>query len=601
MAKFFNKIKVNSAVEARSNFDLSCDHVTTMDFFIPKISYFKEIIPGESTNINVESYIRLQPLTVPTFGRMNLVHRAFFVPMRVIMKDWNEFITGLYNGLGYVRSEVPYIQNNSLAQYIVDNYAISVTADNPFDIQMRYAADDDRYYRLTTEGRTLVDRLNCVGIKLNWTYADTTKISFLAVIAIAKIVEDWYSNNQLYPTTSVNTFVNKIFNASTSNITSLLNGDDESINDSFDQVMAMLCYQGAYEQDYFTSAWNNPSGPNKQLMAYNTMNILNVDSAVMDYSVPSAQANSSDPVAHLYTSGSDALTQFALDSLKKLSDYLKRHQLAGGKALDRYLARFGVQLTSEKLNRSEYLGRDIVPVKIGDIMSNADTDGATLGAYAGTGVAYGDKGNFTIKSEQEYGYFVIISQLVPRIGYVQGIDRNALHVSREQFFTPEFDSLGAQAIATKELYSPMNFDKFNIATNGSNNKVFGYTPRYAEYKVGKDKLSGDYQFTSMNTGEDSWYTFRMFPWQNGDEDYLAGSMTSIGTEFLEGTPVDRAQYNRIFNAGADTYTADHFRCIFHFDVNASLPAKSLYDNYEFEDKGKEVTLQVNGTNINGDN
>lgn len=601
MAKFFNKIKVNSAVDARSNFDLSCDHVTTMDFFTPKISYFKEVIPGETTSINVESYIRLQPLTVPTFGRINLVHRAFFVPMRVIMKDWNQFITGLYNDLGYVRNEVPYILNSYLAKHIVNTFATQVEEGEPYDVQIRYDANDDRYYKLTTEGRTIVDRLNCLGIKLNWTYSDTTKISLLPIVAFAKIVEDWYSSNQLYPTTSVSTFVNKLFSASTSDITTLLNADDDSINDAFDDVIEMLGYQGAYEQDYFTSAWNNPSGPNKQLMGYDSMTIKNVDGDVMDYAVPSAQVNSTDPAAHLDVSSNDALTQFALDSLKKLSDYLKRHQLAGGKALDRYLARFGVQLTSEKLNRSNYLGRDIVPVKIGDIMSNADTDGATLGAYAGTGVAYGNNGKFTINSDNEYGYFIIVSQLVPRIGYVQGIDRNSLHVSREQFFTPEFDSLGTQAIATKELYSPMDFDKYNIATNGTNNKIFGYTPRYAEYKIGKDKLSGDYQFTSMNTGEDSWYTFRMFPWQNDDTDYLAGAMTSISTEFVEGTPVDRAQYNRIFNAGSDTYTADHFRCIFHFDVNASLPAKSLYDNYEFEDKGKEVTLQVNGTNVNGDN
>lgn len=600
MAKFFNKIKVNSALAARSNFDLSCDHVTTMDFFIPKINYFKEVIPGETTNINVESYIRLQPLTVPTFGRINLVHRAFFVPMRVIMKDWNQFITGLYNELGYVRSEVPYIKNSYLATYIVDNFAEEVTETDPYDIQMRYTGDVDKYYKLTKEGRTIVDRLNCLGIKLDWNFRDVVKISLLPILAIAKIVEDWYSNNQLFVSSNVSTFINKLFSASTSDVATLLDEDD-SFFDAFRDALAVLGYQGSYEQDYFTSAWNNPSGPNKQLMAYNKMSIPNIDAQVMSSDAPGASVNSSDPVANIPTGSDDnLLTQFALDSLKKLSDYLKRHQLAGGKALDRYLARFGVQLSSEKLNRSEYLGRDIVPVKIGDIMSNADTDGATLGAYAGTGVAYGNKGNFTIKSE-EYGYFVIMSQIVPRIGYVQGIDRNVLHVSKEQFFTPEFDSLGTQAIATRELYSPMNFKKFNTAVNGAINKVFGFTPRYAEYKVGKDKLSGDYQFTSMNTGEDSWYTFRMFPWQNSDNDYLAGAMTSIGTEFVEGTSVDRAQYNRIFNAGADTYIADHFRCIFHFDVNASLPAKSLYDNYEFEDKGKEVTLQVNGTNVNGDN
>lgn len=130
MANFFSKIKLPTAVDKRTHFDLSCDHVTTMDWFSPKISYIKEMVPNESIEVKQETFTRLAPMTVPTFGRINMVHRAFFVPMRTIWRGWNSFITNTVNDInGLVHENVPYTKNINLVTWFISNANTPVDTD----------------------------------------------------------------------------------------------------------------------------------------------------------------------------------------------------------------------------------------------------------------------------------------------------------------------------------------------------------------------------------------------------------------------------------------------------------------------------------------
>ena len=86
MASFPQKAVIPTAVKTRSRFDLSNDNITTSDFFRIKPSRILECIPGDSINIQSESLIRMYPLAVPTFGRMNHFMRWYWVPMRTLMK-----------------------------------------------------------------------------------------------------------------------------------------------------------------------------------------------------------------------------------------------------------------------------------------------------------------------------------------------------------------------------------------------------------------------------------------------------------------------------------------------------------------------------------
>lgn len=313
-------------------------------------------------------------------------------------------------------------------------------------------------------------------------------------------------------------------------------------------------------------------------------------------------SSSGSPILDIQSAGS-GFTQYALDALKSLTDFVKRHQLVGSRALDRFYARFGKSLSAEKLNRSVYIGADNIPLQFGDVFSTANTDSARLGDYAGKGLAYGGNEKFEYNTD-EYGMFIIVNSIVPKVNYYGGQDRVTLHVNPLDFWTPEFDQLGVQAMSKAEVFSPMGNEEYNFAgdlvldrlAQWSNpdltDTIFGFTPRYSEYKVGRDRLTGDYRmFDSAGDTSDAWHLFRNPLLQTN-----GGSAQTFVHDhrFVQG--YDYQQYNRIFyNTDTDF---DKFYIIHNFDVVSHSPMKPLYETYEFEDKGKKVLADVNGVKVN---
>ena len=118
MANFLNKLKINSAVDSRTKFDLGCDHITTANWMEYSIAYNKELVPREKIDVNMETFFRMLPLAKPTFGRASVNNRAFFVPYRTVWYGWDDFITdaphvayGNGSGSSGLVSQVPVIEN----------------------------------------------------------------------------------------------------------------------------------------------------------------------------------------------------------------------------------------------------------------------------------------------------------------------------------------------------------------------------------------------------------------------------------------------------------------------------------------------------------
>lgn len=292
--------------------------------------------------------------------------------------------------------------------------------------------------------------------------------------------------------------------------------------------------------------------------------------------------------------------------LHRLTDYMKRHQLAGSRAMERYLSRFGKALSAEKLNRSVYLGTDVTTVQIGDIMSTSDTiqtndsgatiGGANLGSYAGKGLAY-SKNDYDNFNTDEYGIYIITASLVPDVFYDQGIDPSLYHVYKSEYWTPEFD-YGMRSITSSELYVPMN-GMSPFSGPSAHTQVFGFTPRYSEYRVGKSRLTGSFRIASLQGnsefGSDAWHMMREVN-ANSFGGVLSGCVHS--PSFVYGFN-DAGQYNRMFFN--DDYDApDQFVMIYSFDVTSYSPMPSLYENYDWCDdqKGRDITMPVNGVKVN---
>ena len=627
MAAFQDKFQVNSAITESTKMDLSCDFITTGDFFEVTPVYIKEMVPGEHIRIQSEEFTRLQPLNVPTFGRGNINTRGFFVPMRTVMSQWNEFITdapavtGALNSSTspsmVVPSSVPIVNAELICEAFLrqtgvtnfpailslntDSWGVSTTtAPGTYDFKVNVQGTS-WYITLNQQGRRVKKTLESLGYKVYpkksvaaGTYPNVPELrwSAMPLLAVAKVYVDWYINSAYGILYEDALWIQRMLN----------NVNPTAVDIQAPEVVRLLNFivMANYDSDYFVSAWDNPVSPNPTAFTSNIVysditfdnpykSTVEVNTSISSNGTPYMRGfngTSSSPTPYY-------VSEYALTALKSLTDYMARHRMVGVHAFDRYLARFGKGLSDEQLRRSKYLGSHKGSIQFGDIMqTTSDVEsGLGLGKFAGKGISY-DKGVFEYTTN-EYGYIILISSIIPSVGYYQGIDRNLLHTNKLDFWTPEFDNLGVQTIASNELYIPYDGTSNMINTYSY---TFGFTPRYSEYKFSKDRLTGDFTVPSLNwNGDlDAWHFMRKF-----DDTSFAGDPSNVvhSKDFVNGS-IDGDQYNRIFQGWNSKSPQDMFWMIWHFDVISHSPMKSMFDTYEFEDKGRKIVEEVNGVKMN---
>lgn len=616
MATYPNRVSVPTAITDHSNQNLSCKHITTGNFMDFMIAKRLRVVPNQTLEISHNLFSRLDPLEVPTYGDSDIRSRAFFVPYRTVMPAWNDFIEDTihnYSAGSQTSSLVPYahrIKNSQLVQFFMLSnsslgyeYHISDETDDldTADIVVILENGTPKGYNLTAHGARCLKLLLQCGIGVNFNLygvasSSSTEIyhSAMQLLCVGKVYYDWYYQNQ-YINDEVAMSVEQLFNYDSSS---------QAFEEYFSYEKIALLFSVItkvnYDSDYFVSAWDNPVGPTDG--SYSNVEIpdLTTKGTSSSYSVtymdterdgtPYISRNGGNPIIRL--------SQFSLDALKSLNDYAKRKQIAGARVFDRYLAEYGITLESEALKRSVYLTDYVQPVQIGDVTSTSDTSGASLGSYAGKGISNGN-GNFTFTC-YEHGEIIIISTIVPRVGYYQGADRTTYAQTRMDFWIPEFDSLGVQSLDTREVFMPLDARQqypegttaFNTPVN-YNNLVFGFVPRYAEYKRGIDQITGDFRLRSRGAGNDSWTLFRdMLP------SFAKNGVVGTKHDRIFTTGRDSSQYNRLFNVMNDDY--DHFKIDHYFNIKSSFPGKSLFDDYEYkdEDKAKRVNIDVQGVKAN---
>lgn len=590
------KSKVPVAVENKSKFDLSCQHLTTSGFMEFSPVLVRELTPKSSVDITHKSFCRTLPLDKPVLGSVRMHNRAFFVPFRTVFEPFSDFIVDSPHNVGGsldIMSNVPVVSIESLCM-LLTRFATEVQSVEEADFSYRTV-----YYKLTVYGRVIYKQLLSLGYKIFEQSNKQFVVSALPILCLAKVYLDWY-----YPSQYAN-----ILQYATIEGYFLRQQTYELTTDELTNIFSCIMYV-AYDNDFFTSAWDNPIGP------ANATGSTDFNIKDLTFGAPIHTSTTSSSINHVVgqsvtqnTNGTPLLvgypgnsngdigssyyaysfpSQYSLDTLKALTSYVRRHQLSGSRALDRMLSSWGVLLDADKLKRSYYLGHDDFPIEIGDVFSTAETDGASLGAYSGKGIAYSEFKFDT--SVDEFGMLFVINSIVPDVEYVQGIDRNLYHVSKLDFLTGEFDGLGPQAIATAELVtSPLN-SSFTTDID----KTFGFAPRYYEYKIPYSRMTGDFTLNSRNTDMLGWSTARLFDTAVGSDELYVHGITFV-------IPTQPWQYNRIFLSNPiNDDSQDGFIIVHRDDFTLHANMRPLYELPEWDDEKhkQQVTNDVNGVKMN---
>lgn len=200
-------------------------------------------------------------------------------------------------------------------------------------------------------------------------------------------------------------------------------------------------------------------------------------------------------------------SQLDIETLKRMYKVVNRNTIAGqniAKLLE--LQGLGSYVESCK---SRFIGEYDVPIDIDEVTATADffdADGSPrslLGAQGAKGVGFGASKRFKV-STNEFGYFIVLSAIVPESGYINLASASARNLRKTQFYNPEFDGLGME-LNTKELTVTGEQD-WSDAQAGAHlaNSSFGFAPQYSRHKI-----QGNYALSGMSLRSERDY-FRSF-------------------------------------------------------------------------------------------
>ena len=460
--------------------------------------FCEPVVPGDTWSVNTSMYMRLAPLIAPVMHRCNWYVHFFFVPNRLVWTHWEEFITGGEDG-----TEAP--------EY--------PTIIPPLDF---------------TKNSSLVDYLGFPPVTSG---NDMPEYDALPIRAYNLIWNEYYRDQNL-----------------TEEVDIMADSDGKLVgtNDNIVPVRnLMLLKNRCWEKDYFTSAlpWTQ-RGPEVRLplsgdapvtgtvsgstYGFTTGSVLrdssdhseatgNNNVAVSDIGTNSGRlryVDDSGTYHDMYVHKSEGIdieeatteihgsadmsnvSAATINELRRciaLQRWMEANARGGSRYIEQIWSHFGVRSSDARLQRPEFLGGGKGTIMFENIPQTSSSDSESpQGNYAGNGSAGGSTHNFR-KFFEEYGFIIGILSVMPKPSYQQGMPRKYLKRDRFDFYFPEFANLGEQEIQQQELYYQPN------DSSGENEKLFGYTPRYAEYKYIPSSVHG-----AFRDSLDFWHLGRIF-------------------------------------------------------------------------------------------
>lgn len=540
--KGFDVLKVKSAVKQRNKFDLSRTHLTTMDFgeIVPLM--VEETVPGDQFSVNADYFSRMAPLAKPTYGRFQFKTVAAFVPYYQVAEDADAWLAGKtsWEGITPVQRTFTAAELEKFVRLRCTGQSVNSAAT--YDYTLVFNSGSRAYYTLSPKGKYFVKILNSLGYALpqnvdyqsgtTWTTVDSkVKLSAYPLLAFFKLYNDYMSQSQRFNSSPLSAILTKIkYNM---DYPGYSNGvlTEEALDEMFSSLYLN------YENDYFTSAWQNPNAavagnigeaitglPASFLSAPNG---VNADS----FNIGTDQA--------YMTPGATQIGQRALDFLKDFDDWVRRNNYTGSRAVQQIYSRFGIKTDDYRTHYANVITTDSMPIQVGDVTATADASGVPLGDYAGKGIMSGSKG-FNI-SVGDYGLVLVLGYFTVTPMNAFGFDRRVLRTNPLDYYTPEFDGTGAEAISVGEVWSsPIDIDGV------SNNAIFGFTERYNSYRYGRDVITGDFRDYHKDGDMNCWHTGRNL------ESLRSGNTLVAQSTAMNTLPQAGSEYNRIFSVTDDS-------------------------------------------------
>lgn len=487
---------VPSVTVPRSSFNRSSGYKTTFDsgFLIP--FYADEVLPGDTFQVNATIFARLaSAMDVPVMDNMFLDTHFFFVPNRLVWDNFEKFMGERKNPDDSIDYLVPQLD------YAVASYD-----------EFRHSLAD--YFGLPFIPKSV---------------PESPTVCAFPFRAYNLIWNEWFRDENLQDSVPVPT------------------------DDGPDNLADFQMLRRGKRHDYFTSAlpWPQkgpsvmmPLGDIAPVIVHPERNgkwVQARTASTGNFPVDGHPFSPSGPAAGAVTGGNSitspvywdpngtlaadltTATSVNVNDVRfafQMQSLLEKDARGGTRYTEILRSQFGVVSPDARLQRPEYLGGSSSPLKIVPVpQTSASVDQPTPQGNLSAFGLVDSKGNSFSKSFVEHGWVIGLVSVRADLTYQQGIPRIFSRKTRYDYYTPIFAHLGEQGVLNKEIYA---------TGTSSDNEVFGYQERYAEYRYNPSKITGALR-SSDPTSLDFWHLSQYFE-----------NQPQLSPEFIEeDPPVDR--------------------------------------------------------------
>lgn len=469
----------------RSHFGLEHEKrvSTRMGKLVPIL--ITETLPNDTFRMKTEVLLRLAPLLAPIMHRVYVFVHFFFIPNRIIWKDWEKFITA-----GRLGTDVP----------VPPKFSISGALTQAQSFLNKGSLADYLGIPPIPDGDNLL-----------WTGRD------LDIMPFAAVYKAWYDYYRDRNYVADNDYL-PISGALTQ-----------------PQINAMLTMKNrAWQHDYFTSAlpWTQ-RGAEVLMPIEGTGSVTYSPSSGVRYTSGGALVNTNTYLGNLASQPGTLMgsktalgdgtavrieniasvnitnSDISINDLRRavrLQEWMERNALAGSRYNESILAHFGRKTSDGRLQRAEYLGGGKLTVKINEVVTTAYSEDAESQVVppanmAGHGMVLSETGHVSYNCE-EHGFVVGMLSVMPTSGYMQGLPR--MFQQRNTFLDypwPSFAHLGEQPVLNNEIYMTPT----STPADRNTQPIFGYQSRYSDWKHINSSVHGDFRTTL-----DYWHLSRKF-------------------------------------------------------------------------------------------